>query len=350
MAKKILESNALSAFCESIAMMQSAGIQTEEAVHLLGENMRDSLFKQTCDSIYRSLIGGKTFTQAVSDSESFPQHAVDMLDVGEKSGRLENVLVSLARYYNEEDRLFTKISNAIAYPTALLAIMSVVLLFTVTTILPVFMGVFESLSGSLTASSFAYVNLSFILGWVAFGISAVCTVVIFIIFLFTRGQKGRISLLRFAQSLPFLRKPLRQLALGRFTSALATYIAAGLNSETAMKEAAEKVDHKKLREVLLNAQAEMVNPKQLKSLAQTIYDNNIFEPVYSRMLVVGTRSGRVEDVLEYLSDSYVNNSIQEIDNLIDSIEPTLAAFLTISIGVTLIAVMLPLIGIMGSIG
>jgi len=350
MAKKLLDSNALSAFCESIAMMQSAGIQTEEAVHLLGENMRDSLFKQTCDSIYRSLINGNTFTQALSDSGSFPQHALDMLSVGEKSGRLENVLVSLGRYYNEEDRIFTKISNAIAYPTALLAIMSVILLFTVTTILPVFMNVFESLSGNLTTSSFAYVNISLTIGWVAFGISALFTVIVFILFLLTRSQKGRISLLRSAQSMPFLRRPLQQLALGRFTSALATYIASGINGETAMKEAAEKVDHKKLRETLLKAQEEMVDPKQLKSLAQAIYDNNIFDPVYARMLVVGTRSGRIEDVLEYLSDSYVGNSIQEIDSLIDSVEPTLAAFLTVSIGVTLIAVMLPLIGIMGSIG
>ncbi|MCL2889259.1 MAG: type II secretion system F family protein [Eggerthellaceae bacterium] len=350
MANKYLESSALSAFCESIAMMQSAGIQTDEAVYLLGDNMRDSIFKRACDSIYRSLIKGKTFTQALADSKCFPQHMVDMVSVGEYSGRMENVLVSLARYYDEEDRLFKKVSSAITYPVALLAIMSIILLFTVTTILPVFMNVYEGLSGSLTASSYSYVNLSLVIGWASFGLTILLTFIVFLGFLRTRTQKGRIALIRMSQRLPFLRKPLHQLALGRFTSALATYIAAGLNTETSMKEAAERVDHKQLRRRLLKAHQEMVDPRKLKSLAQTIYDNYIFEPVYARMLVVGTRSGALEDVLEYLSSSFVDDSIVQIDTLIDSVEPTLAAFLTISVGATLIAVMLPLIGIMGSIG
>ena len=350
MAKRILESSALSAFCESIAMMQSAGIQTDEAVHLLGENMHDSDFKQACDSVYRSLIDGSTFTQAVADSGSFPQHVIDMIAVGEYSGRLENVLVSLAQYYHEEDRLFAKVSNAITYPTALLAIMSVILLFTVTTILPVFMGVYEGLSGNLAAGSFAYVNVSLLIGWIAFGVTALSTVVVFICFLWTRTQQGRIALISLSQKLPFIRKPLRRLALGRFTSALATYIAAGMNTETAMKEAAEKVDHKMLQARILEAYAEMTDPTKLKSLAQAIYDNAIYDPIYARMLVVGTRSGSLEEVLEYLSTSFVDDSVLQIDNLIDSVEPTLAAFLTVSVGATLIAVMLPLIGIMGSIG
>ncbi|MCL2826025.1 MAG: type II secretion system F family protein [Eggerthellaceae bacterium] len=350
MAKKFLESSALSAFCESIAMMQSAGIQTDEAVQLLGENMRDSAFKRACDSIYRSLIGGKTFTQAVADSGNFPENVVDMIAVGEYSGRLENALVSLARYYDEEDRLFAKVASAITYPAALLGIMSVILLFTVTTILPVFMSVYQGLTGSLTASSFSYVSLSLIIGWISFGITFLCLVFVLLGFLRTRTQGGRIALIHLSQKMPFIRKPLMQLALGRFTSALATYIAAGMNTETAMREAAEKADHKELRKALLKAHAEMTDPSKLKSLAQTIYDNNIFEPVYARMLVVGTRTGSLEDVLEYLSTAFVDDSINQIDSLIDSVEPTLAAFLTISVGATLIAVMLPLIGMMGAIG
>lgn len=68
--------------------------------------------------------------------------------------RLENVLWSLARYYDEEDRLYAKIKNAIAYPAALLCVMSAILLFTVIVILPVFVDVYHGLTGNLTAGSF----------------------------------------------------------------------------------------------------------------------------------------------------------------------------------------------------
>lgn len=350
MATKMLESSALSAFCESLAIMYSAGIQTDEAVHLLGENMEDDSFKGACDSMYASLVSGKPLAQAMEKTGAFPSHIIGMVSAGEESGRLENVLRSLAKYYDEEDRLFAKIRSAIAYPAALLAVMSIILLFTVSIILPVFMSVYEGLSGGITTGSYAYVNASIIIGWAALIITLVCTVVVIIGMLMARSQKGHLRLLRLFERMPITRGPLRQLAVGRFTSALATFVAAGIDTDTAMAQAVAMVDHPELKSELERARAQMIDPTQAKSLAQAIFDNDIFEPLYARMLIVGTRAGSIEDVLLSLSDTFFDDSILRIDSLIDSVEPTLAAFLTISVGATLISVMLPLIGIMGSIG
>ena len=66
-------------------------------------------------------------------------------------------------------------------------------------------------------------------------------------------------------------------------------------------------------------------------------------------LMMGTRSGSTDEVLSHLSDIFFEDANAQIDSVVDSVEPTLAAFLTIAVGATLIAVMLPLIGIMGSI-
>lgn len=350
MVTKILESSALSAFCESIAMMLSAGIQTDEAVYLLAENMEESNFKEACDAVYVSLNEQKTFTQALRDSKAFPPHLVDTVEVGEYSGRLESTLISLSRYYDEEDRLFSKIKSAIAYPAALLAIMSIILLFTVLMLLPVFISVYDGLTGSLTTGSYAYVNASLIIGWVAFGVTMLCVFVVLAGMIMARSQKGRLKLIKRFQKFGVTKNAMYQLSLSHFTSSLSTYISAGLNTETSLKLSLDRVDHESLQASLEKAQDEMTNPAKMKSLAEAIYDNKIFEPVYARMLVVGTRSGSLESVLNYLSDSFMDDSIVQIDTLIDSIEPTLAAFLTVSVGTTLIAVMLPLIGIMGSIG
>lgn len=350
MSTKILESSALSAYCESIAMMLSAGIQTDEAVYLLGENMKDSDFKRACDAVYARLIEQKPFATAMAESGAFPQHVIDMVTVGEYSGRLESVLVSLSRYYEEEDRLFAKIKSALAYPAALLAIMSIILLFTVSTILPVFVSVYEGLTGNLTTGSYAYVQASIIIGWIAFGITFVCTLAVACGMFVGRTQKGRLKLMALLGKFPATKKPMEQLSLGRFTATLTTYIASGLNTETAMKQALDKVDHEALQKKITIAYEEMIDPMKMKALPQAIYDKGIYEPIYARMLVVGARSGSTESVLAYLSETFMDDSIMQIDRLIDSIEPTLAAFLTVSVGATLIAVMLPLIGIMGSIG
>lgn len=350
MATKMLESSAISAFCESIAVMYAAGIQTDEAVSLLGENMEDAAFKRICDQTYAGLVAGKPLAQALADTSSFPTHVIDMVSAGEHAGRLENVLFSLSKYYDEEDRLYTKIKSAITYPAALLCVMSVILLFTVMVILPVFASVYEGLSGNLTAGSFGFVNASLVVGWIALVITLVCTVVVLIGALMGRSTTGRARLVRLFERLPITRGPLMQMAVGRFTAALATFTAAGIDTDSALERAAAMVDHPVLKAQLAQVHADMVNMQKPKSLAQAIFDNQVFEPIYARMLVIGTHAGSLETVLTGLSDTFFDDSIARLDGLIDSVEPTLAAFLTVSVGATLIAVMLPLIGIMGSIG
>lgn len=106
MAAKLLDSGALSALCGSVATMLSAGLQIDEAVHLLAENREESRFKTACVGMYRGLIAGESLSQAMEATGAFPGHVIDMVQTGEQSGRLESVLRTLEVYYGEEDRTF----------------------------------------------------------------------------------------------------------------------------------------------------------------------------------------------------------------------------------------------------
>jgi type IV pilus assembly protein PilC len=141
-----------------------------------------------------------------------------------------------------------------------------------------------------------------------------------------------------------------QLALSRFTSALATLVSSGITNEEAMARAIETVDHKKLKARLELAYKSMVDLDNPRSLTQAITEYEIFEPLYARMLNVGMRSGSTDEVLAQLSGVFFDDAVVQIDRTLDHVEPLLAAFLTLAVGTTLIAVMLPLVGIMGSIG
>ncbi|WP_080799627.1 type II secretion system F family protein [Arabiibacter massiliensis] len=350
MAETVLESSAVSAFCESAAIMLAAGIQTDEAVSLLGDNMAGGPFKRACDAVYARLIGGDSLAVAMERSGAFPRHVVDMVGVGEVSGRLEPTLRTLAVYYDEEGRLFSKMRSSVVYPAALLCVMSVILAFTVAVILPVFVDVYESLAGGLVAGSFNAVSAAIGIGWAALAITLACTVAVLAAAVAMRSEGGRRGLMSLAEKLPFTRSTMYQLALSRFTSALATYVASGIDTDTAMKEAVAMVDHRALRAKLEAARGTMLDVAAPKSLAQAISEGDVFEPVYARMLTIGARSGSTEDVLGRLSLTFFDDAIVRMDRLVDGVEPVLAAFLTVAVGATLVSVMLPLIGIMGSIG
>lgn len=350
MAKKMLESSALSVFCESMALMLSAGIQMDEAVHMLTDGMGNTPFKRACLRVYEGVANGEPLSTAMEVSAAFPTYVTDMVVVGERSGRLEAVLRALGAYYDEEARLFTKIRTAIGHPAALLCVMTLVLLFTVFAILPVFSNVYRGFSGELADGSFDVVTVSTIIGYVALGLTAFLTLCALIAWSSTGSEAGRERVFRWLRHLPASRQAMFQLAVSRFTSALAIYTASGVNTNEAMKEALETVDHKKLRKKVSNAYEAMISPESVLSMPQAISDYEIFEPVYARILLVGSRAGSLDAVLERLSATFFNDAIAQIDNVVDGIEPAIAAFTTIAIGITLVSVMLPLIGIMTSIG
>ena len=86
------------------------------------------------------------------------------------------------------------------------------------------------------------------------------------------------------------------------------------------------------------------------SIAQAAYDEDLFEPVYGRMLLAGERSGSLEQVLGRLNGLLEEHCMELVDRLVGVVDPLLSGVLMLTVGVSLLSVMLPLIGMMNSIG
>ena len=253
-------------------------------------------------------------------------------------------------YYDEEDHMFEKLRSSIGQPAALLVIMAVILAFTVIVILPVFRATYMNMAGTLASTSMATVGASTVIGVISLAVTVVLAIFALWLMIASKSERGRQRVMSLFEHLPGFKRAMAQLALSRFTAALATYVSSGITNEEAMHRATETVDNPQLKERLEKAAESMVDLDNPRSLAQAIGEFDIFEPLYARLLVVGMRSGSTEETLAQLSNTFFDDAIMQIDRLIDRIEPAFAAFMTVAVGATLIAVMLPLIGIMGAIG
>lgn len=350
MAKKMLESSAISMFCGSMATMLSAGIQNDEATLMLADNRERSQFHDVCQEMYQYLVDGDSFSKAMEKTGAFPRYAVDMAATGERSGHLEQVLRNLEMYYDEEARLFAKLSQSVSYPAALLAIMTVILAFSTFVILPVFTQVYESMASSLVAGSTASVGASHAIGIVSLVIVAACAAGAIWLAVSSHGERGRRRVMSLLERLPLTREAMYQLALSRFTASLAAYVSSGITTEEAMLRAMGTVEHEELLVRLQRAYESMVSLDNPRSLAQAIGEHEVFEPLYARMLNVGIRSGSADEALSEFSEAFFDDAVSQIDHALDLVEPLFAAFLTISVGITLVALMLPLVGIMRAVG
>ncbi len=348
-ANKQLDDQAISLFCENMAMLLGAGIGAEEAAGLLAEDTAGSLFHDAARAVQRRLLlQGGTLAEAVEHSGAFPPYVCKMLAAGERSGRTTQALNSLGGYYAAQDRLHARLKSAVLYPAVLLLLMAAILAVLLARVMPVFTGVYASLSGDLTASSYRYITVGYAVGGVALGVTAVLAAALAAVVLLARTPAGRARLAALAARLPFTAPLAEQNALCRFLQVLQIYIASGLDEDSAAAAAGEMVDHPALRARVDACCRQM--KEQGDGLAKALYDQKLLEPLYGRMLVAGARSGSLELVLARLSDMLWADTQDRIDAAVDGIEPALAAFLTVAIGVTLVTAMLPLVGILGAIG
>lgn len=342
-----LDSLGVSAFCESMAMMVQSGIQMDEAVALLRSGSgQDGVLERGLAIMQSETEAGRGLAAAMEAAEIFPEYAIHMVLAGEDSGRLEDVLFQLARYYADQKTMAGKLKNAVLYPVVMLAIIIVVLAVMLAMVLPAFAEVYDSLTGSLTASSYSYVRWAYALCWAALAVMLVLAAALTVGFLLWNSKK-RSAVERVLGKIPACAPILESLGMFRFTAALSTFLSSGEMQDIAVAESVKMTSCKPVEEKVNRCVARM---GEGHGIAQAAYDEGLFEPVYGRMLLAGERSGSLEDVFRKLTDLLADHCTGLVDQLVSIVDPLLSGILMLTIGMSLLSVMLPLIGMMNSIG
>lgn len=343
-----MDSLTISVFCENMSMMLGAGIQESEALLLLSQDVEAGNFHDAALALYNRMEQQyETFGDAVRECGFFPDYAVKMILAGQTAGRTESVLAGLASHYDTQSRQNQRLRSAVVYPAILLLVMSIILAVMVYQVLPVFTKVYESLAGSVAASSYAYINSAYVIGWTALIVVLVICLILLGGFVFSKTRGGASFFTRFFEKLPFTSTASLRLAQAQFVGAMLTFTASGVDTDTALADSMEMVKHEGLLDKLKQCKARMAEGR---SLAQAVQETKVFDSLYARMLTSGSHSGNLEQVLSRLTEIFTEEADIRMNKVIDGIEPALAGFLTVSVGLTLLSVMLPLIGMLTAIG
>ena len=206
MANQILVQQQISVFCSSLGMMLHAGVPLQEAVGLFAQQNAASFLEEDASvspalraaaaGMAEALARGDSFADAAAATGAFPAYALGVFRAAEFSGRLEEAMPRLADYYERQSRLYDRLRGAVLYPVALLLMMCVVLAVLVFGVLPLFVRVYDSLTGSVTASAYAYVPAAVVIGWVSLGVCAAVSAVLLAMALQLRTPTGRERLRR----------------------------------------------------------------------------------------------------------------------------------------------------------
>jgi len=330
-----------------MAMMVQSGIQMDEAVALLrsgsgqGGPLEEGLVIMQAET-----EAGKGLSAAMEATGLFPEYCLRMVLAGEKAGRLEDVLFQLARYYEDQKAMTGKLQSAVLYPVAMLGLIIIVLIVMLAMVLPAFTDVYDSLTGSLTASAYGYVRWAYALCWAALAVMAALAVILALGFaLWNAGKRNSVE--KILHRIPVCASILDSLGMFRFTAALSTFLASGEIQDIAVAESRKMASCRPVEERIDRCVSRM---EQGHGIAQAAYDERLFEPVYGRMLLAGERSGSLESVLRKLTGLLADHCTDLVDRLVGIVDPVLSGVLMLAVGLSLLSVMLPLIGMMNSMG
>ena len=255
---------------------------------------------------------------------------------------------ALAAHYRREEALSRSLRSAVAYPLVMLGMMIAVMAVLLVRVMPVFRQVFEQLGAQMSGFPGAVMELGGVLGdySAVFLVLAAAVAAACVFFFFT--EKGRALSSRIFNRSALSRRLAEKLACSRFASAMYLSLGSGLDVDQSLELAARLTEQPQVRAKILDIRESVAAGNE--TFAEAAARTRIFTGAYARMLAAGARAGSLDEVMKRISEQYDEEIEERIDALLGRLEPTLVAVLSVAVGLILLSVMLPLLGIMTNIG
>lgn len=339
----LLNHHEISAFCTQMAMILNSGISALEGLSILAEDAKGTENEALFHSMYEDMLNSGNLTFSLEESSAFPRYVLDMVRLGEQSGKLDEVLFSLSSYYDREARIARAVKDTVTYPLVMIVMMFVVIIVLLTRVMPILEQVFRSLGGEMTGLSRGILNIGTTLSrYSAVFLAMLIVLTAFLIYLFkTRKGKEIRSVIgpRF-----FITKRLyEKISCARFANGLALTISSGLDMEDSLDLVARLVDNRLVQKKITRCRELMAEGS---SFLHALEETKIFTGLQARMVSVAFQTGSTDVAMSQIAGQYEEEVDDRLSALISILEPSLVAVLSIVVGMILLSVMLPLMGIM----
>lgn len=344
---KTFSAQDVSLFCEQVSLTLRAGIPLADGVESIAGSVEEQQGRAVLLQVASLLRDNRPFYEALEQAQAFPSYLVRMVEIGEKAGKLDAVVDSLALHYERESKLKKSVRSAVVSPFVLVLMMAAVLAVLVAKVLPIFRQVFEDLGAQMSGASSFFLDLGVTIGQYAFVVLLLVALLLLAAVLVSKTKGGGRWLRRFLSRFFATRKLFAKLASARFASVMAMLLSSGYDTDEALRLVPGV-----LQNDLVAAKVEQVRTLVAEgtSFAGALEQVKLFPGIYGKMVSIGAKSGSLDTVMQKLAELYSDEVDTAIANAVAVIEPVLVGVLSVVIGAILLAVMLPLMSIMSSIG
>jgi type IV pilus assembly protein PilC len=333
-------------FTRQMASMLNAGMSVLVSICTLEEQCEHPGFKVVLKSLRQSIEGGAPVSDGLRMfPKIFDDMYVNMVAAGEMSGQFAGVLKRLASMLDSSARLVRKVKSAMTYPTVILGMALVIAAGLITFVVPVFADMFSGFGKALPAPTQFLVDISDFVRLRWYVVIGVVVVAIFVFKKWVSTPIGHYKFDQFKLKLPIFGVLLQKVAVSRFCRLFAQMLTSGVPILDSMDIVGKSLGNKVMEDAILTARSGV---EQGNLLSVALEGKPCLPILMIRMIAAGEKSGRVDEMLESVANTYDDEVESMLATLTSLMEPFLMVFLGVVIGGIVVAMFLPIFQ-MGSV-
>jgi type IV pilus assembly protein PilC len=328
-------------------VMIDAGLPLVQCLDILGNQEDNKNFAAVILQTRTDVEGGASLADAMKKHpKTFDALFTNMIAAGEAGGILDTILKRLATYIEKAVKLKGQVKSAMIYPIAVVAIATLVVGVILWKVIPTFANLFAGLGAELPLPTRFVIAASNLL--VRF-MPVIIPAIVALAYAFKRyyaTEKGRHVVDGFVLKLPILGPIMRKIAVARFCRTLSTLMASGVPILDGLEITARTAGNAIIEDAILLTRKSI---ERGDTIAAPLKQTGVFPGMVVQMIGVGEATGALDTMLGKIADFYEEEVDTAVAGLLTLLEPVMIAFLGIVVGGIVIAMYLPIFGLISEL-
>lgn len=330
----------LAAATRQLATLLGAGLPLDEALATVGGQLENAYLNRCLTRVREEVIQGEAlYASLARQPKLFPTLYVNMVQVGENSGTLDQVLERLADFLEDQARMRSRIQAAMAYPALMAVVGTGVLFFLITFVVPKITRMISNMGQALPLPTQILIRMSAFLSAYWWLLLLLAGAAFYALRRYLATERGRLAWHRLMLTLPLFGKLNLQVATSRLTRTLATLLRSGVPLLKSLDISQNLMENLVLRQAL---EETTVAVREGEGLAAPLKRTGVFPPMVTQMAAVGERSGELEAMLFRVADDYERQIDMSINGMLSLLEPLMILVMGTVVGFIVLAILLPI--------
>jgi type IV pilus assembly protein PilC len=326
-------------FNQQFLTLIRAGLPILGSLQMLAKNQKNAHFAAQLDDICTRVKTGESLSSAFEAQTGFPVMYTTTLLAGERSGNLQEVMERYVAFQRTTLTFRKKLITSLIYPGVLLTLVTVLVMFMFTYVVPQFATLYDQIGSKLPALTVDLLTFSKWLNsnliWIVLSVA----VIAFGFFRFSITDRGKDFVDAVRIRMPILGKIWLKYQVALFTRTLATLLTGGLSLVPSLETAARSISSRRVSKAVI---ASISTVREGRSLADALLETKVFPDLATEMIAVGEQTGALPAMLNSVGEFFDEDVATALAAALALIEPIILIIMGIVVVFILISLYLPI--------